>query len=48
MLVIHRDENKWPGKYSEVNNHGTSTKHELQTRVSAGSELSHTLTTRSY
>ena len=45
MLVIQRDENKWPGKYSKVNNHGTSTKHELQTRVSAGSELSHTSTT---
>ena len=42
MLVIQRDENMWPGKYSKVNNHGTSTKHELQTRVSAGSELSHT------
>ena len=34
--------------YSIVNNNGTSFNLELQTRVSAGSELSHTSTTRSF
>ena len=32
--------------YSKVNNNGTSFNLELQTRVSAGSDLSHTSTTR--